>query len=100
MKKKLILCKTYVTLLNKGEISLDTDDFPEFEGLTNEEIAQKINKGEYSVDNYISQLVPSEELNEDVLNLWEYHSNQDVDFDKTYQEEAFVVVEDAAEEQE
>lgn len=103
--------ESFVTYVNKGCVKLDMDYFPEFEGLSNEEIAQKLADGKYYVNDN-NEIMPatiehlSEEIKEDwkdvdgnleydsegYMTLWEVHNESDVDFDKIKNEEHYFLV--------
>ena len=101
------------TFVNKGHITVNTDYFPEFEGKSNEEIQEMINSGEYYVDVDLGELMPkspSYELMEQLgyldengvvdydvsrlENLWTYHNECDVNFDKIKNEKSYIIIED------
>lgn len=113
MEKKLYMMESFVTYVNKGYITIDTDMFPEFEGKTNEQIQEMINSKDYRVDADLNMLVPAKPTDaliekagyqdengvgyyniEDTMDLWDYHNESDVDFDKIKNEESYLIVGD------
>lgn len=103
--------ESYMTYVNKGSVELDMTYFPEFEDLTNEEIAEELASGKYYV-NDSNEIMPasldhlSEEIKEEWKDvdgnidydaeeyptLWEIHNDSDVDFDKIKNEEHYFLV--------
>lgn len=103
--------ESYMTYVNKGSVEIDLDYFPEFEDLTDEEIAEELASGEYFVNDNNS-IMPksidhlSEEIKEewkdedgsnlydssDYMSLWDCHNEADVDFDKIKNEEHYFLV--------
>lgn len=100
-----------MTYVNKGSIRVETDIFPEFNGKTNKEISELINNGKYYVDADSNQLLPipltAEHLETlgyldedgesaydvgDVMDLWKYHANCDIKFDKIKDNKIYVTV--------
>lgn len=103
--------ESFVTYVNKGSVELDLTYFPEFQGLSDEEIAQKLADGKYYV-NDSNQIMPAtlEHLPQEIKDewtdvdgnidydaeeyptLWEVHNESDVDFDKIKNEEHYFLV--------
>jgi len=102
-----------MTYVNKGSVEMDMQYFPEFEGLSNEQIAEKLKEGQYYVDwegNVLPLQLPqniSEEIKdqwrdedgsiiygvEEMSTLWDYHNESETEFDKIKDEKAYFIVE-------
>jgi len=112
MKKTVYMMESYITYVNKGSVEIDLDYFPEFQSLTNEQIAEKLASGDYFVDGWLNEIRPKElpeNLKEDYMNedgeveydtsdlmpLWDVHNEAMVDFDKIKNEEHYFLVSDS-----
>ena len=105
------MMESFMTYVNKGSVELDLDYFPEFEDMTDEEIAEKLRTGEYFVTDsneimpksldHLSKEIQEEWHDEDgnisydsgeYSTLWDVHNQADVDFDKIKNEEHYFLV--------
>jgi hypothetical protein len=111
MKKTVYLMESFITYVNKGNVELDLDYFPELKDLSNEELATKLASDDYYVNSWLGEIRPKElpeHLKEEYINedgefeydtedlvpLWEFHSEAPADFDKIKNEEHYFIVED------
>lgn len=104
--------ESFITYVNKGSVEIDLDYFPELQNLTNEQLAEELASGKYYVDSWSGEIKPKElpekfkeeYINEDgeveynteeFVELWDWHREADVDFDKIKNEEHYFLVSDS-----
>lgn len=87
-KVKIYQTESYITYVVREPITIDLDEYPELEGMSNEEIVSYLESSSYDMK---SQDVDSYDSLSDEL------SDKDVIKDKIYGEESSYIVEDTEE---
>ena len=87
-KVKIYQTESYITYVVREPITIDLDEYPELEGMSNEEIVSYLESSSYDMK---SQNVDSYDSLSDEL------SDKDVIKDKIYGEESSYIVEDTEE---
>lgn len=101
--------ESYMTYVNKGSVIIDLDKCTKLKDLTNEEIAEELGQGNYVTDGtgvYPTDFAElSDEIKEDfegeedykeyisdMMSMWDYHNESELDFDKIKNEEHYFLV--------